>query len=293
MTFKLVFENSGDELVFDPVNVEVVEYYIEHLNKDNFNSFVAQNHFAKKIKDKIEDLHNSIVNANEFLEPLTGSNLETYNELEYLNQNNLNKIHANWVNSHSLEYNIRKYRTSKILKVRELADRLHHMYPDEINTIDLGAALDKLGFHDQYSKINLNLHDLEQSFNIRFSTQGWYSIANPFSKTILNNNLCNLRISFHHLGRTLYNKYINFDTNLDYSDENSYDQLLGFISIHLYKPQTIELSKEYKEWCKNRNVVPTGDFLNIGNLQNIDSRLTEYRQLIYKNLLNGNKIKFI
>jgi hypothetical protein len=95
-------------------------------------------------------------------------------------------------------------------------------------------------------------------------------------------------LGFRHLGRTLYNKFNNFDLNLDYQDENTFDQLLGFVEIGLKMPQTVELSKEYISWCKQHNKIPSGDYLNIGNIPELYSNLTKYRQVMYRNSLQNN-----
>jgi hypothetical protein len=294
MQIKLVFEKSGDELIFDPINYEVAEYYIDNLNQSNNNNFATQYPIGQRISRNISSLQESIGAANKFIHLLTGTEIPSYTADDILNQQILNRLHAVWVNYNDIEYNIQEHRNSIDPDIKELAERLHHMLPDEIPIISLGTALDKLGLANTYNQINLMLHTLEETFNtISFRTDNWFSISNPFLKSILSNDVCNLRLSFNHLGRTLYNKYIHFDNKLECNDENSYDQLLGFVSIHLQRPQTIELSKEYTAWCRTRDINPTGDFLNIGNLPDIDTRLTEYRQLIYRNTRQNNRLTLI
>jgi hypothetical protein len=99
----------------------------------------------------------------------------------------------------------------------------------------------------------------------------------------------NLKLSFNHLGRTLYDKFINFDVNLEHNDENSFNELLGFVTISLTPTQTIPLSLEYVNWCKQHNRTPIGNYLNIGNIPNISENLTKYRIIIFRNLLKNNK----
>jgi hypothetical protein len=86
----------------------------------------------------------------------------------------------------------------------------------------------------------------------------------------------------------LYNKYQTFDTDLQYNDENSYNELLGFVSLHLVPPQTIPLSKEYTDWCVTHNKKPSGDYLNIGNIPDLKKHLTDYRLVVFRNLLQPN-----
>jgi hypothetical protein len=52
----------------------------------------------------------------------------------------------------------------------------------------------------------------------------------------------------------LYNKFQTFDDNLEYEDENSFDQLFGILfSINLSKPETLYPSQEYRQWCMANN----------------------------------------
>jgi hypothetical protein len=76
--------------------------------------------------------------------------------------------------------------------------------------------------------------------------------------------------------------------NLEHDDENSFDQLLGFVDLKLLPAQTIPLSQEYQQWCRTMNQVVCGNNLTLGNIPDLHERLTEYRQLIYKNLKSNN-----
>ena len=137
----------------------------------------------------------------------------------------------------------------------------------------------------------MHVHQLEISFKeVKFEVtdQNWIEFTNPFGKEILTNNINNFSISFNHLGRTLYNKFVYFDSNLEFDDENSFNELLGFVSIKLEQPQTIPLSSEYVNWCKHHNRVPSGDYLNIGNIPNLVEKLTDYRTIIFRNTLQNN-----
>ncbi len=295
MRIKLVFEHSGDELEFVPVNHEVVEYYLDHLDKNNLNNFSTYDSTYNYISRTINELQKSISISNEFIQKLTGKKFDEYSEFEFLDQYVLNKIHSQWVNAQTINYSIQEYRSNgNCSKNNEIDEKLHHGLPDEISVISLDQCLNILELSHIYRQINENVHILEESFNsIKFSNDSYFSISNPFSKFLLSNDICSLRIAFNHRGRTLYNKFLNFDDKLEHQDENSYDQLLGFVSLHLCRPQTINLSLEYVNWCKERNVIPSGNFLNIGNLVDIQNKLTEYRQVVYRNLKNNNKFKLL
>jgi len=295
MQIKLAFENSGDELTFVPVNYEVIEYYLDYLDKNKLNSFVSDDSSYNCISRSINELQKSISVSNEFLQKLIGARIHEYSELDCLDQYVLNKLHSGWVNSHKLNYNIWEYRKNRnTSKNNEIHEKLHQQISDDISVISLDDAIDKLGLTQTYNQLNSNVHAVENSFNvINFSTRRYFSIPNPFPKSILSNSYCSLRIAFNHVGRTLYNKFLNFDDKLEHADENSYDQLLGFVSLHLYRPQTVNLSLEYINWCKDRNIYPSGQYLNIGNLPDIQNKLTMYRQVVYRNLKSNDKLKLL
>ena len=110
---------------------------------------------------------------------------------------------------------------------------------------------------------------------------------------ILSNNLAHFRLHAHHLGRHLYEKFKLFEYNTDHNDENSYDELLGFVSLHFVQPQTISFSQEYIEWCNKYNKQPLGNYLNFGNIPDINTRLADYRMIVHRNVLEDNHFSII
>jgi hypothetical protein len=290
MNFSLVFDQTGDVIPFTPVNQELLEFYLDCLNQQKFNNFFSadQTH-GQKILDKINLLHSRIVEINQWLYDLLDKQIEIYNKEEYLSQWVLNKLHADWVNSMSLTYDIQKKR--KQVNFSVFAEQLHDMFPDKITHPPLGEVLSKLGLFDLYTSLNRLIHDLEIMFdNIDYTvSRDWVKISdNPFSKNIITNNQANIKISFHHLGRTLHNKFLYFDTNLEHNDENCYNELLGFVTLSLAPAQTIPLSVEYNNWCQQHNKIPSGEFLNIGNIPDLYENVTKYRTIIFRNLLSNN-----
>jgi hypothetical protein len=291
MKFFIVFDKSGDLLEFvtlDSTRAEILDYYVDNLKQNNSNSFqsIVDPTFIDVL---ISNLHNSITESNKFIKNITGQPVMECNTEEYINQAKLNQLHADWVSSQRYQFNIQEKKQSVDIGVVEMANRLHKEFSDDIPVIDLGNILNKLGYTDVYSQINTNLHLIESSFNaIKFATPQWLEFKNIFPKTLINNDICNFRIPFNHLGRTLFNKYQFFDTDLKYKDENSFDELLGFVEVTLARNQTIPLSQEYIAWCKKHNREPSGNYLNIGNLTNLEQNLNDYRLVIYRNIRNCN-----
>jgi len=290
MKFQIAFENSGDSIEFESVNPEVLEYYVNQLNQGKINSFSVQNKaWANTVTQRINHLHLTLSDVSSWIHELTDWQYDVFDFESYLDQCNLNKLHADWVNSQGQVYDIDAKR--KQHNFSGTAELIHDMFPGSERVVVLGNLLTKLHRTQQYEEINLGTHVLEQSFNqIRFETSDgiWHEFPNVFDKSILTNDVANFSLTFNHLGRTLYNKFINSDLNLEHDDENSYNELLGYVGISLLPSQTIPLSKEYQAWCQSHGRVPIGDNLNLGNIPDLHGRLTHYRQLIFKNLKSNN-----
>lgn len=292
MSFILAFDQTGDVIPFNPVNQEVLEFYIDQLNQQSLNGFWPEDRtYGQQISTQIHNLHSCINELNRWLADLVDVTFKTGNTKDYLTQDFLNSLHVSWAHSRGLIYNIQEKR--KQFNFSGFAEQLHNMFPDDIQTPTLDVVLSKLGIRDLYNSLNFpHIHGLEAMFNsIKYSVSDtWTKIStNPFPKTILTNDQANLKLSFNHLGRTLYNKFDNFDMDLLCDDENSYNELLGYVTLSLRPSQTIPLSTEYVNWCKQHNREPIGDFLNIGNIPDLYKNLTNYRIIIFRNLLSNNK----
>lgn len=290
MKFSLTFDNSGDSIDFVSTNPDLVEYYVDQLNQRKVNSFCVQHStWAESVTQDINHLHSVLEQVNNWIEELINWRYDVFESEDYLDQQNLNKLHAAWVNSYNQIYDIDAKRQQN--KLTEVAEHIHDMFPDNERFVMLGNLLTKLNKSQPYDQINHAVHKLESKFNqinFEMSNGSWQEFSNIFDKSILTNDIANFNLTFNHLGRTLYNKFQTFDLDLEYDDENSFDQLLGFVNLKLLPAQTIPLSCEYQQWCQTMNLVACGDNLTLGNIPNLHERVTEYRQLIYKNLKSNN-----
>jgi len=289
MNFLLAFENTGDTIPFVSINHEVLEYYYDCITSKNLNKFSIPLSIGKKALQRFQDLDNTVKKINEWIYELIDNKIVEYKLEDYLDQHILNKYHSDWVESHSIEYNI----IAKLKKYNSEQTRLiHSIFPSEIPAPKLNTVISRLGLRDQHEDLNIYIHAIENLFNheieCEMADDQWVEFSNPFPKTLLTNDIANFKISPHLLGRTLYNKYINFDLSLEYSDENNYTQLTNCVTIHLLQPQTIPLSKEYVAWCQAHNKTPAGGYFNIGNIVDLSEKLTEYRKIIFKNSLQKN-----
>jgi hypothetical protein len=292
MKFLLVFAQSGDVIPFESLNDSILEFYIDYLNTHNLNEFVSKNpNIGNVISQRISALHDSIQEVNNWIEILLDPDKKIKTDSThyyYLNQDVLNAYHDDWVNSQTCLFDIDSKRRQ--YNYLGLVEQVYNFYPDEIKFPTVGDIIDKLRYKETYDNINFNIHDIEESFNIRYTVknQNRVEIKNPFLHQGLSHNTANFKIAFNHLGRTLYNKFLHRDIDLQYQDENTYNELIGFVDLNLQPPETVEMSVEYKEWCKSHGRNPLGENLNLGNIPNLDKHLTDYRIIIYRNLLKNN-----
>lgn len=301
MKFSLVFDNSGDCLPFEVVsNHELFEFFVDQANQKHQNSFSNNRTLFGELDKKITHLHWAISKTNEVLYDLIGQSFDQHTDLEqYLDQNFLNKTHADWVSSQSKDANIDTLRYSSTSNIASLGNQLHELYPDEIQVIKIASALEKLGYIYPYEEVNLGVHRLETTFNkynLEFSSDSkWEVFDNPFTdKMISNNNVTNFSFGYTYVGRQYYNKFEFFDDNLTYPDHYNYEQLEFSFQLNLQKPQTIPYSKEAVAWAEKHSVPLITDQLPIANIKDISENLFEYRKVLFRNSRDNNRasIKF-
>ena len=290
MEFQIAFDQTGDTIPFISLNDQILEFYVDQLTIQNLNNFELLSPLsAADIAQKISALDDSIRKNNKWMEILLDQTVELATDQEYLDQNRLNQYHADWVNSQRMVYDIDSKRRQ--FNYTGLAEKIHDTFSDDIRYPEISTVLENLDYRNMYDRINFSIHDIEDFFKMikyKVKDQNWVSIKNPFLHQGLSHHNANFRLSFNHLGRTLYNKFLSRDTDLKYNDENTYNELLGFVDLSLQTPESTEMSSEYIEWCRSQNRVPLGQHLNLGNISDLDKHLTDYRVVIYRNSLKNN-----
>lgn len=295
MKFSLIFDNSGDELVFDCLNPDVLDYYLDNLTVTNMNHFfICDKSLGQNIQKNLTELHQALVSANRWLPILANQLFPTYDNLEdYLDQRALNLLHMLWVKSQTIVYDIQGKRKEK--GYTGLVEEIHDLFPDHITSAPLGTVISQLGKLQEYRKINDPLiHRLEEKFDsLRFScvnhnNDEWVEFPNPFSRDLATFDRCNFSLAFDNLGRYSHNKWKYFDDDLEFDDENSFDQLLSCVTLSLERPEKIKFSPEYMKWCQEKNRVPCGLHIPLGNIPDLHKNIKKYRIMIFKNISNDN-----
>ena len=295
MKFKLVFEHTGDEIPLTVVkNHELFEYFIDKANTNN-NLFFDNDNIGNRVEKNLKLLKQSITETNKVFKHLCGQEFPELDELEYLHQPILNKLHHDWRFTQEISVDIDQLRFSDDEEVCNIGSKLHEMYPDEIRVIKVAEALDKLGYLKCYEDINdRGIHDLERSFDkLTYTTSNRYDVFdNPLMD--MTESCCNCWTNFMfdytYLGRESYDKFQNFEDQDLYPDHFNFDKLEYTFGFNLRPPEDVPFSKEFIAWSKNNNMKPMGTKIPIANIPDLSEKQTEYRKIIYNNSIQQNKL---
>lgn len=298
MKFSLVFDNSGDTLPFEvKYNHELFEFFVEQSNKASQNAFSNDRELYNDLNKKITHLHWAISKTNEVLYDLISESFEQHTDLEnYLDQRYLNQLHSNWVFSHRRNINIDNLRFSSIIGRARIGNILHELYPDELRIINTAPAMEKLGYIYPYREVNIGTHDLESSFTkLEFKADSkWEVFENPYKNTMVSNNdIVNFSFGYTYVGRQYYNKFRHFDTKLECPDHYNYETLEFAFQLNLSMPETIPFSKEALQWAEEQGIKLVAEQIPIGNLIDLESKLFDYRKVLYRNSRDNNRAKII
>jgi hypothetical protein len=298
MKFSLVFDKSGDTLPFEvKYNHELFEFFVDQVNKKSQNSFTDDHETYKNLDKKITHLHWAISKTNEVLYDLVTKSFNQHTDLEnYLDQPFLNKLHSDWVFSQWNNIDIDKLRNSSTISQSRLGTMLHELFPDEHCVIKTAEAMEKLGYIYPYEEVNMGVHRLEGSFTrLEFKADNkWEVFDNPYlDNMISNNDIVNFSFGYTYVGRQNYNKFKYFDSNLEYPDHYNYETLEFAFQVNLSNPETIPFSTEAIQWASRHNTKLVAEQIPIANIIDLESKLFEYRKMLYRNSRDNNRAQII
>lgn len=299
MKLSLIWQNSNDSIDFEVVyNHRLIEYFVQQANHLQTNRFSDHGCVASSVDSLTSQLHSSLCTTNSVMYNLCGTRFDQCNDLlEYLDQKKLNSMHADWVSSQKHTVSIDQLRFCTDPTISQLGWKLHDLYPDDIRVIPLAEAMIKLGYIFPYEEVNMGIHRLESVFrsDTEFKSDlKWQVIENPFLDEMhSNNSRVNLGFSYTYVGRQYYNKWQYWDTDLDCGDHYNYEQLEFAFQLNLDRPQTIEFSKEFLQWCENKQIRPVTTQLPIANIVDLEANLKYYRTMLYNNSKAGNAAQLL
>jgi hypothetical protein len=284
--FNLVFDKSGDTILCKSCNDEFVEFYVDWLNTNAFNKFYClKTNPTSTIDQGLMGLQEVLLTHYYLdLEQLSRYKFPILELEQYLDQKVLNDYHARWTKAHKQVVDITKLRAleNKTKIIRKICD----IYSDDIETQEFISVTHRLGLRNLYENINTQIHLIEKGITEKrtYSNGTTEFLDNPMEKNILDYTPANLRVSPEHLGRSMYDKFFLFDENFEADDENTFDQITNRVIFGLDKYEEKLPSTQYLEWCSKNHKEPVGEYLNLGNIVDLDKHLLKHRQVLYKNL---------
>ena len=256
---KLVWLSTGDELEFTPTSHTLCEYFVTELKQRQLSCI--DNKIDVDYADKLLGL---VADINHVLAKTQSSN--TFDISDPYDQRCLNKLHSDWV-------------------------KIHLNQPNFVNLLQLIDS----ELVTKFRAINKTLHAIEKMF-----IQHWAGIEDDMVirferdfSSLLTFDTTNVLIAYNNLGRSTFNKWINFDNDIGHEDTNDYQTLPVELRLSLSRTEIQEPPSNYVEWCKQQGLktVP-GRTISFGNFVDLEKNLTDYRKVMIRNSHNQMTLTF-
>lgn len=286
LRFALLFQGTGDHIVLESLQDDVLRFYVQCLENAQCNRFEVFNGFVARTQSRIDDLQLLAQEVDQWPPEIRPSWISIPSAEQCLDQALLNRWHAEWVKSMIMPWDIKQ---KQCQYNSDLTNTVFDQFPDDLMRPTTANVLQKLGRLDRYRQLNTAIHNIESQFNqVRFQSTEWVEFPNPFGPGIASNDVSHFSMSFNHRGRTHYNKWSYFDDDLVCDDENTFREFLPFVEVRLSRSRTNGHPPEYLAWCTQHGISPGGNHVCLGNIPDLEQRLSYYRNMIFKNLAQGN-----
>jgi len=250
---RLRWTQTHDVIELAVIDHSVYEYFVEQLNSRALNQYTVSNLRYASLSQELQQRFDRIQSFVRSRLHLTDFDIE----FDSSNQDDLNRLHSQWVKLHQ-----------RFPNIASVADRV---FPGDLN------AINKLIHAIEESTLNLEA----------VSPDPTYSMLNHFGTDILGFGVYNISITYNNLGRSTWQKWQNNDTTID-TDLNNFSELYKTLQLHVTRHQTYEPPAEYQQWCSQHGLPCVGSRMPLANFDKLDENLLQYRQLFYKNSLIEN-----
>jgi len=250
---KLRWTQTHDAIELAVVDHGVYEYFVEQLNSHALNQYTVSNLGHASLSQELQQCFGRIQSFVHDRLYMTDFDLE----FDPGNQDDLNRLHSQWVKLHQRFPNI--------------ATVANHVSPGDL------AAINKLIHAIEESTLDFSAVSLDPN----------YSMANPFGTNALKFGIYNISIGYNNLGRSTWQKYQHNDSTVD-TDLNNFTELYTTLRLNVARTETWEPPKQYQTWCEQHGLPCVGSQMPLANFDKLDENLLQYRQLFYKNSLIEN-----
>jgi hypothetical protein len=253
---KLVWNLTGDSLSIDPTNPQLMEYWLGQLSHDNIVNFA---HNGRCPQYRLDKFSQYVQEVNQFLAK-TGMQLPDHED--WLNQDNLNDIHRTYV----------KHQRGR-------------------NVVELMRMIGGDPAVHCYRQVNQIIHETERTVQYQYTGSDHWSCPNIFGTDVLMFGRWHVELKYESLGRSTYEKWLNYDTNLKDDDTDDFEHLGSALEFNIGMPLQHRPPVEYVIACANAWLPTVGQTLPIGNfIEDIGT----VRLLFYRNAsTTNNTISFV
>jgi hypothetical protein len=259
MKIKLSWLNTSDYLIFDCINEDLCEWFVQksHELDSKFTTANMITDVPRRSHDTqtlISEINDDIDRVNEFLPRLKQPTINK--PTNWFDQEQLNNLHKEWARSRQ--------------QVPTLPELLH--------------KIDQSLF-DAYQETNCHIHLIEDSFYYTFrDNDNHWRLTNPFKDNMYDWQVCHLFLPYPGHGRSAFEKFRNFDEDVFKDDLCNWDNIDSCLGVNLTRPYKLEPPQEFLEWCKKHgNLVPHRETIPMANLENWKDNLAEARQIFTEN----------
>ena len=241
----------------DYIDCEPVDNGFAEFWLEQQNNFVWNTTSCFPQQELIQELSYLVDKVHNDLKKVKFSLIDT--PVDFICQSTLNTIHRNWV-------------------------QLYLSHPTIANLF--GAE-----FKKDMERINKALHELEEKWALTLTNE---HSALP-SGAVLPSYFgqANIKIPYENLGRSSYNKWLNFDESLDSNDTNDFKEIQNKLSVNLNRSFVSQPPADYIEWVLSKGSTPKPNDLLLANFKNLDNKQDTYRALFMKNfVLEQNNVIF-
>lgn len=259
MQITATWNKTNDQLIFESINHDLCQWFVQICQDKNTKFFVADMITdvpmrAESSLQLIKEISDAIDVVNPFMKKLRLPEFNKPNN--WFDQYQLNRLHKDWARTRN-----------------EIPNLPVLMY-----------KMDKAIF-DAYNQTNCHIHLIENSFHYDFrSNSDAWRVENPFKDTFVDWQVCNLFMPYPGHGRHAFEKFRNFDQEVELDDLCNWDNIDSYVQVNLVRPYQLTPPAEFLIWCKQHNLVPHGNHLPLANLKDWETGLTEARGIVTKNI---------
>jgi hypothetical protein len=246
---RLVWNPTGDEILLDAVNDDVLQHYRSAI-KENCTFRLSNCKIDAGLAEQLANLIDDVVPA---LERAGIKSFSLYRGADFLDQAVLNGLHREYV----------------------LAER----------RFNVGAYLEKLGRpRDIMPRINSTIHDIENMWLQTWMLEQDVPVSNPWAHSKTSFDTHNLSLRYNDLGRMSWEKFNMFDE--DMTDLSNFHGLGNMLDITLYRPRLGLAAPAYTYWCEQHGIPAAGTSIPLADFPDLGERMTIYRHMLVRNRMN-------